>query len=73
MWVYDLGTFEFLDVNEAGIRKYGYTKEEFLKMTIKEIWPEEDYPLFDAGVQSFNQYKNNFKKRYLRHQKKIET
>jgi PAS domain S-box-containing protein len=70
MWVYDLGTFEFLDVNEAGIRKYGYTKEEFLKMTIKEIWPEEDYPLFDEGVHSFNQYKNNFKKRYLRHQKK---
>jgi PAS domain S-box-containing protein len=70
MWVYDLGTFEFLDVNEAVIKKYGYTKEEFLKMTVKEIWPEEDYPLFDEGVHSFDQYKNNFKKRYLRHQKK---
>jgi hypothetical protein len=29
MWVYDLGTFEFLDVNEAVIKKYGYTKKEF--------------------------------------------
>jgi PAS domain S-box-containing protein len=38
-----LGTFQFLDVNEAVIKKYGYSKEEFLKMTIKEIWPEEDY------------------------------
>ena len=70
MWVYDLGTFDFLDVNDAAIKKYGYTKEEFLKMTIKEIWPVEDYPIFDQGVYSFDQYKENFKKRYLRHQKK---
>jgi PAS domain S-box-containing protein len=70
MWVYDLGTFQFLDVNDAAIKKYGYAKEEFLKMTIKEIWPVEDYPLFDQGVYSFDQYKENYKKRYLRHQKK---
>lgn len=70
MWVYDLGTFQFLDVNEAVIKKYGYTKEEFLKMTIKEIRPEEDYPIFDEGVNSFSQYRDNFKKRYLRHKKK---
>ena len=70
MWVYDLGTFDFLDVNEAAIKKYGYTKEEFLKMTIKEIRPEADYPLFEEGVYSFNQYRDNLKKRYLRHQKK---
>lgn len=70
MWVYDLGTFDFLDVNDAAIKKYGYTKEEFLNMTIKEIWPVEDYPIFDQGVYSFDQYKENFKKRYLRHQKK---
>lgn len=70
MWVYDLGSFYFLDVNEAAIKKFGYTKEEFLKMTIKEIWPVEDYPIFDAGVNSFSQYRDNFKKRYLRHQKK---
>jgi PAS domain S-box-containing protein len=54
-----------LDVNEAVIKKYGYTKEEFLKMTVKEIWPEEDY-LFFEGVHSFNQYKNNFKKKILK-------
>jgi PAS domain S-box-containing protein len=63
------GTFQFLDVNEAVIKKYGYSKEEFLKMTIKEIWPEEDYPIFDEGVHSFS-HRDNFKKRYLRHKKK---
>jgi hypothetical protein len=30
-------------------------------MTIREIWPE-DYPIFDQGVYSFDQYKENFKK-----------
>ncbi|MEZ7506195.1 PAS domain S-box protein [Flavobacterium sp. Arc2] len=70
MWVYDLGTFNFLDVNEAVIKKYGYTKQEFLKMTVKDIWPEEDYPIFDEGVNSFSQYRDSFKKRYLRHKKK---
>lgn len=70
MWVYDLGTFHFLDVNEAVIKKYGYTKEEFLKMTVKDIWPEEDYPIFDEGINSFSQYRDSFKKRYLRHKKK---
>lgn len=70
MWVYDLGTFDFLDVNDAAIKNYGYSKEEFLKMTVKEIWPVEDYPLFDEEVNSFSQYKDNFNKKYLRHQKK---
>lgn len=70
MWVYDLGTFQFLDVNDAAIKNYGFKKEEFLNMTIKEIWPVEDYPIFDQGVYSFDQYKESFKKRYLRHQKK---
>jgi PAS domain S-box-containing protein len=70
MWVYDLGTFQFLDVNDAAIKKYGYAKEEFHEMTVKQIWPVEDYPLFDEGVYCFNQYKENSKKRYLRHLKK---
>ncbi|MEK6649666.1 MAG: PAS domain S-box protein, partial [Bacteroidota bacterium] len=42
MWVYDLSTLAFLAVNEAAIRHYGYTREEFLAMTIKDIRPTED-------------------------------
>lgn len=42
MWVYDLETLAFLAVNEAAIRHYGYTQEEFLLMTIRDIRPEED-------------------------------
>jgi hypothetical protein len=42
MWVYDADTLRFLAVNEAAVRHYGYTRSEFLAMTIKDIRPSED-------------------------------
>ncbi|HOW38972.1 MAG TPA: PocR ligand-binding domain-containing protein [Bacteroidales bacterium] len=42
MWVYDLETLQFLEVNEVAVRKYGYNRDEFLKLTLKDIRPEED-------------------------------
>jgi PAS domain S-box-containing protein len=44
MWVFDLETLAFLEVNDAAIHHYGYSREEFLRMTIKEIHSEEDLP-----------------------------
>jgi two-component system cell cycle sensor histidine kinase/response regulator CckA len=44
MWVYDRETLAFLAVNEAAIFHYGYSREEFLSMTIKEIRSEEEIP-----------------------------
>lgn len=44
VWVYDLDSLAFLTVNEAAIRRYGYSREEFLSMTIKDIRPTEDVP-----------------------------
>ncbi len=42
MWIYELNTLKFLEVNDAAVEKYGYTKEEFLSLTLKDIRPEED-------------------------------
>jgi len=42
MWVYDIDTLNYLDVNESAIISYGYSKEEFLKMSLKDIRPKED-------------------------------
>jgi PAS domain S-box-containing protein len=50
MWVYDSATLRFLTVNDAAIRHYGYSREEFLAMTIKDIRPEEDIPALIADV-----------------------
>ncbi|MFM8423734.1 MAG: PAS domain S-box protein, partial [Chloroflexota bacterium] len=43
MWVYDIDTLAFLMVNDAAIQHYGYSREEFLKMTILDIRPSEDH------------------------------
>ncbi|HYN44952.1 MAG TPA: PAS domain S-box protein, partial [Candidatus Limnocylindrales bacterium] len=44
MWVYDLETLAFLTVNDAAVHRYGYSRDEFLGMTIKDIRPPEDIP-----------------------------
>ena len=46
MWVLDLETLRFIDVNEAACRKYGYSHDEFLSMTAADIRPEEDLERF---------------------------
>ena len=42
MWVIDKVTAEFLAVNDAAVHKYGYSRDEFLSMTIADIRPAED-------------------------------
>jgi hypothetical protein len=42
MWVFDEETLAFLAVNTAACRRYGYTREEFLAMTIRDIRPSEE-------------------------------
>ncbi len=50
MWVYDLETLSFLAVNDAAIHHYGYSRDEFLSMTIKDIRPSEDVPALLENV-----------------------
>lgn len=46
MWIYDCLTLRFLEVNDAAVKAYGYSQEEFLTMTLVDIRPEEDVPVF---------------------------
>lgn len=46
MWVYDRSTLQFLMVNDAAVAHYGYTRDEFLAMTLKDIRPEAEVPKF---------------------------
>jgi PAS domain S-box-containing protein len=50
MWVYDTNSYAFLDVNEAAVEQYGYSRDEFLAMTIKDIRPPEDIPALLENV-----------------------
>ena len=44
IWVYNEETLAFQAVNEAATRTYGYSRDEFLSMTINDLRPEEDIP-----------------------------
>jgi|ERR1043166_804302 PAS domain S-box-containing protein len=37
MWIYDEATLRFLDVNDAALQCYGFSREEFLSMTVSQI------------------------------------
>ncbi|MHB8644745.1 MAG: response regulator, partial [Thermomicrobiales bacterium] len=43
MWVYDRETLAFLAVNDAAIAHYGYSREEFVSMTLAGIRPPDDF------------------------------
>ena len=38
MWVYDRDTLAFLAVNDAAVHHYGYTRAEFLGMTLNSTF-----------------------------------
>jgi PAS domain S-box-containing protein len=48
MFVLDEDTMAFLSVNRASERTYGYSEEEFRRMTLRDVCPPEDVPLLDA-------------------------
>jgi len=43
MWAFDVESLRFLAVNDAAVASYGYTRDEFLGMTIQDIRPPEDH------------------------------
>ena len=58
MWAYDVVTFQFLAVNAAAVEHYGYSRREFLAMTVRELHPSKDLPLLEKiteGVTALEQ------------------
>ncbi|MCX7835951.1 MAG: PAS domain S-box protein [bacterium] len=55
MWVFDNETLKILDVNDAAVRKYGWTREEFLQLTIRDIRPPEDIPKLDQDLKQLEE------------------
>jgi PAS domain S-box-containing protein len=50
MWFYDNATLRFLEVNQIAIDRYGYSREEFLGMTIRDIRPVEEVPMLEYAL-----------------------
>jgi PAS domain S-box-containing protein len=51
MWVFDPDTLRFLAVNDTAVATYGYSREEFLAMSVDEIRPPEDRPALREAVR----------------------
>ncbi|MFP5390488.1 MAG: EAL domain-containing protein [Gammaproteobacteria bacterium] len=50
MWVYDLETLAFLAVNSAAVAHYGYSEEEFLRLTIRDLRPDDELARLEANL-----------------------
>jgi PAS domain S-box-containing protein len=42
MWVFDIKSFQILAVNDAAVSQYGYSREQFSKLTLQDLRPAED-------------------------------
>ncbi|WP_114749336.1 PAS domain S-box protein [Pleomorphovibrio marinus] len=69
-WVYDLHTFQILDVNQAAIDHYGYSKGEFLGMTINNIRLKQEIPELDELHLNVENREGNIYFGVFSHQKK---
>jgi PAS domain S-box-containing protein len=69
LWIYSKKSLMFLAVNNAAIANYGYSREEFLNMTISDIRPEEDVRELLNHVDYVKDTYSN-PRRYWRHTRK---
>lgn len=68
MIVWDFETLNIVDVNDVAVATYGYTRQEFLQLNIKQIRPPEDIPLIEDATKSEATYgpKHNTVWRHLK-------
>ncbi|MGE0452000.1 MAG: ATP-binding protein [Vicinamibacteria bacterium] len=50
-WVYDEETLAILDVNDAAVARYGFSRDEFLRLTIEDVRPPEELPRLRRRLQ----------------------
>lgn len=71
MWMTTIPDLDIIDVNEAAIKHYGYSREEFLKLNAKDMRPPEDVEDYLNEVKKMKPGINNT--RAWRHKKKDGT
>lgn len=60
MWLYNRKTLQFSAVNNAAVSTYGFSRDEFMQMSILDIRPAEDHDRVINAVQGFDDdYKNS--------------
>jgi two-component system cell cycle sensor histidine kinase/response regulator CckA len=52
MWVFDRDTLAFVDVNDAAIATYGYSRDEFLNRSLRDLLPADATPQLDDRIRA---------------------
>lgn len=52
MWVYDLETLRILAVNGAALQTYGFSRDEFLQLTISQLRPEKEARKLEENLRT---------------------
>ncbi|CAH0994809.1 Adaptive-response sensory-kinase SasA [Emticicia aquatica] len=69
MFIFDFKTLQIIDCNNETLLKYGYEREEFLQLSVKDIRPKEDIHFITEATKSEEAFKSLNRKIY-RHKKK---
>jgi PAS domain S-box-containing protein len=70
MWIFDAHTFRVVDVNEAALKQYGYSRAEFLQLTVPQLRAKEDQQEFYDAMRSRIKEKEATYHKVVRHVKK---
>ncbi|WP_169712778.1 PAS domain-containing protein [Algoriphagus faecimaris] len=64
MWIYSVDSLTIVDVNQAAVDNYGYSREEFLRLSIFDLRPEREIEEVKKSIEStpyeFGIFKRNF-------------
>jgi len=70
-YIFDETTLEFVEVNDAAIESYGYSRDEFASMSLKDLRIKEDIPVLMNSILSLG--KGIYHSTGMRHLKKDGT
>jgi len=66
IWIYDATTFQFLDANESALSQYGYTREDFLQLTLSDVVLSTQQPSLESDGGDRLRSPANVVQRHLR-------
>jgi len=70
MWLYDAASLRFLGVNDAAVAHYGFSREQFLAMTLLQIWPRDEWEDHEQAARHVGlSYQSERTWRHLKHDK----
>jgi len=55
MWVFDAETTKFLSVNDAAVQHYGFSRDTFLGMKLRQIWPQDEWAMHSEALEEIGE------------------